>query len=102
MGGGFWWWGVGWFVGRFVRVFLLMFVLLTLRLALPFFFDLMSLGGSFSTGLLGFVLPTLIYLRLKGTELSAAKKALNYGICALGAFGGLYCSWEVLVGMMAR
>ena len=71
-------------------------------LALPFFFDLMSLVGSFSTGLLGFVLPTLIYLRLKGTELSAAKKALNYGICALGAFGGLYCSWEVLVGMMAR
>ena len=89
---------VGTGVFRAVTVALLAYV----ALCLPFFYDLMSIVGSFSTGLLGFVLPPLMYLKFADKELSPTVRMANMAICAIGVIGGLYCSYDTAVGMLAN
>ncbi len=61
----------------------------------------MALIGAFSTGVIVFVLPPLLHLKVYGPELSSIHKAIDLSVIVFGMSGSLFASSMIALSIAA-
>ena len=64
------------------------------------FENISALVGAFSNGVIAFILPPFLLLRLKGSHLGCAEKALNVGLLIFGVACTAFATFVVLKNMV--